>query len=295
MKILSRKSAAMLGLGAMLLFAGCAGSDRDKDGIPNGADLCAEEAEDVDGFEDNDGCPDPDNDKDGVCDPWVAEKGLSAKYKSVCSGSDKCIDVPEDKDGFEDEDGCPEEDIGKMAEFIDDGIPVYLYTGNHDVWMFGYFQEEIGATVYTKETTLTLDGKNFYVAHGDGLGDPSLTFRFMRGFFRNKFCQFLYKWIHPDLTMPFGRAWSKSNRKKKRGNAAESYLGEEKEFLVQFAKKHSQTNDIDFYVFGHRHIVLDLTIEGNKRVIILGDWITNFTYAEWDGEHFEIKRYEEKR
>jgi UDP-2,3-diacylglucosamine hydrolase len=185
--------------------------------------------------------------------------------------------------------------IGKMAEFIDDGIPVYLYTGNHDVWMFGYFQEEIGATVYTKETILTLEGKNFYVAHGDGLGDPSLSFRFMRGFFRNKFCQFLYKWIHPDLTMPFGRAWSKSNRKKKRGNAAESYLGEEKEFLVQFAKKHSQTNDIDFYVFGHRHIVLDLTIEGNKRVIILGDWITNFTYAEWDGEHFEIKRYEEKQ
>ena len=117
MKILSRKSAAMLGLGAMLLFAGCAGSDRDKDGIPNGADLCAEEAEDVDGFEDNDGCPDPDNDKDGVCDSWVAEKGLSAKFKSVCSGSDKCVDVPEDKDGFEDEDGCPEEDNDK------DGIP----------------------------------------------------------------------------------------------------------------------------------------------------------------------------
>ena len=183
--------------------------------------------------------------------------------------------------------------IGKMAEFIDDGIPVYLYTGNHDVWMFGYFQKEIGATVYTQETILDLDGKKFYVAHGDGLGDPSLSFRFMRGFFRNKFCQFLYKWIHPDLTMPFGLTWSHFNRKKKQGNEAESYLGEEREYLVQFAKKYSETHDIDFYVFGHRHIALDLNIGQEKKVVILGDWITNFTYAVWDGEQLELKKYEE--
>lgn len=182
--------------------------------------------------------------------------------------------------------------IGKMAEFIDNGIPVYLYIGNHDIWMFDYFQKEIGATVFTKDTTLTIDGKKFYIAHGDGLGDPSLTFRFMRAFFRNKFCQALYKWIHPDVTMPFGLAWSRFNRKKKRGNKAEQYLGEDKEFLVKFAKEHAEKNDIDYYVFGHRHIVLDLTIKQGRRVVILGDWITNFTYAEWDGESFELKKYE---
>lgn len=182
--------------------------------------------------------------------------------------------------------------IGKMAEFVDNGIPVYLYIGNHDIWMFDYFQKEIGATVFTKETTLTIDGKKFYISHGDGLGDPSLSFRFMRTFFRNKFCQALYKWIHPDVTMPFGLSWSRFNRKKKRGNKAEQYLGEDKEFLVKFAKEHAQTSDVDFYVFGHRHIVLDLTINQGKRVIILGDWITNFTYAEWDGENFNVKKYE---
>ena len=118
MKILSRQTAALLSAGALLLLlSACAGSDRDKDGIPNGADMCAEDSEDIDGFEDNDGCPDPDNDKDGVCDPWVAEKGLSAKYKSVCTGSDKCLNEPEDKDGFEDDDGCAELDNDK------DGIP----------------------------------------------------------------------------------------------------------------------------------------------------------------------------
>ena len=91
--------------------------DSDDDGIPNKYDLCPNDPEDMDGFEDTDGCPDPDNDKDGICDPWVMEKGQSAKYASVCKGSDKCPNVAEDKDGFEDDDGCPDLDNDK------DGIP----------------------------------------------------------------------------------------------------------------------------------------------------------------------------
>jgi hypothetical protein len=107
---------AAMGLG--LIFApGVSAFDSDGDGIPNKYDLCKKEPEDKDGFEDNDGCPDPDNDKDGVCDPWVAEKGQSAKYATQCQGSDRCVNVPEDKDGFEDHDGCPDPDNDK------DGIP----------------------------------------------------------------------------------------------------------------------------------------------------------------------------
>lgn len=183
--------------------------------------------------------------------------------------------------------------IGKIAEFIDEGIPVYLYTGNHDIWMFGYFQDELGATIREQDTIEEFDGKRFYIGHGDGLGDPSLSFRFLRAFFRNKACQAMYKWIHPDVTMPFGLSWSKFNRKKKQGNEAEQYIGEEREFLVQFAKRHRKENKIDFYIFGHRHILLDLPIEEESRVIILGDWITNFTYAEWNGSTLELKRYTE--
>ncbi|MBW8886329.1 MAG: OmpA family protein [Fibrobacteres bacterium] len=91
--------------------------DSDDDGIPNKYDLCPHDPEDKDGFQDQDGCPDPDNDSDGVCDPWVVEKGQQAKYANVCHGSDKCVEVPEDKDGFQDDDGCPDPDNDK------DGIP----------------------------------------------------------------------------------------------------------------------------------------------------------------------------
>jgi outer membrane protein OmpA-like peptidoglycan-associated protein len=99
---------------------GCPDPDNDKDGIPDTKDKCPNEAEDMDGFQDNDGCPEPDNDGDGVCDPWVAEKGLSAKYESVCKGTDKCVEVAEDKDGFEDDDGCPDPDNDKDG--IKDGV-----------------------------------------------------------------------------------------------------------------------------------------------------------------------------
>lgn len=182
--------------------------------------------------------------------------------------------------------------IGKMAEFIDAGIPVYLFTGNHDIWMFSYFQDELGATVCDHDVIETFNDKKFYLAHGDGLGDPSHSFRFLRTFFRNKPCQAMYKWIHPDVTMPFGLSWSKFNRKKKRGNKAEQYLGQDKEYLVQFAQEYSKKNDIDFYIFGHRHIDLDLTLEKGNRIIILGEWIHKFTYAEWDGEKLEVKHFE---
>lgn len=190
--------------------------------------------------------------------------------------------------------------IGKMAEFVDAGIPVYLFTGNHDIWMFDYFQKEVGVTVCTESVEHEIDGKRFFVAHGDGLGDPSLSFRFLRSFFRNKFCQRLYKMIHPRLTVPFGYAWSRYNRKRKEGNYAEAYLGEDKEYLVKFSKEHVKNHEVDFYVYGHRHIVLDLpiekpiekSVEKNTRVIILGDWIRKFSYASWDGETMKIAYFQ---
>lgn len=181
--------------------------------------------------------------------------------------------------------------IGKMAELSDNGVEIHIFTGNHDIWMFGYFEKELGAIVHHKELITEIDGKKFYIAHGDGLGDPSISFRILRKFFRNKPCQALYKMIHPRLTVPLGYAWSRHNRKKKIGLKSEKYLGEKQEYLVEFAKKHAQDNDIDFYVFGHRHIVLDLLITPKQRVAILGDWIQNFSYGMWDGNNFSVEYF----
>lgn len=186
--------------------------------------------------------------------------------------------------------------FGKIAEFTDAGIPVYWFTGNHDIWLFNYVQKELGVIVYDRPLEITLHGKKFYMAHGDGLGDPSLQFRMLRKIFHNRFCQILFAAIHPRQSIGFGLEWAKRSRLK-REREPEVYLGEDKEYLIQFAKKNTaelKERAADFYIFGHRHILIDLAISSKSRVIILGDWIHQFSYGEFDGNNFQLKIFEEE-
>ncbi len=185
--------------------------------------------------------------------------------------------------------------LGKLSDFHDAGIPVFIFNGNHDIWLWDYLEKECGVKVIDDVWQEELCGKRFYVTHGDGLGDPSWSFRFLRCFFRNKFCQFLYSWVHPDLTIPFGFKWANHSRKSKQGKVTESFLGEDKEFQLIWAKQHlAEHKNVDFYIFGHRHIAKMFDIESDSakaKVAILGEWMTQFTYGVFDGEHFELKSF----
>lgn len=177
--------------------------------------------------------------------------------------------------------------LGKLAELSDKGVELHFFIGNHDVWAFDYLTTEIGATVHRKPFTTTLGNKKFYLAHGDGLGDPNFSFRFIRGMFHSKILQWLFStFIHPNTAVSFGLWWSKRNRL---GEKEVPYKGEQDEYLVQFAKKYNEThNDIDFFIFGHRHIMLDLQLKNRSRVIIIGDGFQNFSYGVFDGEDFSL-------
>lgn len=185
--------------------------------------------------------------------------------------------------------------FGKIAEFTDAGIPIVWFAGNHDVWLFNYVQQELGVTVYFKPTELTIRGKRFYMAHGDGLGDPDPKFRLLRVLFHDSFCQKLFGTLHPRLSIGLGLAWAKHSRLKREAYP-EEYLGEDKEFLIQFSKKHALENGdnaADFYVYGHRHILVDLMISRRSRILILGDWIKLFSYGVFDDEGFRMELFEE--
>lgn len=174
--------------------------------------------------------------------------------------------------------------FGKLAEFTDKGIPVHWFTGNHDIWLFEYVQNELGIQVSYGPKEIECFGKKLYLAHGDGLGDPSSTFKLLRSIFHNRTSQRLFRWIHPDVGLAFGLQWAKNSRLK-RGPEPEQYLGEDKEFLVRFAKSDASLkgeNAPDYYIFGHRHILLDLLINKRSRIVILGDWIEHFSYAVLD-------------
>lgn len=182
--------------------------------------------------------------------------------------------------------------FGKIAQMIDRGIPVYFFTGNHDVWMFRYFQEELGVKVFRKTTEIRINNASFLIAHGDGLGPGDAFYKILKKIFTNKFTQWLFNWIHPDIGIGLGRRWSKSSRIRKLG-MDEEFLGE-KEFLVQFCKKEEIKNHHDFYIFGHRHLPVAIDINDNSKYYNLGEWVHYFTFGEFDGERFELKTFEEK-
>ncbi|MDH6305046.1 UDP-2,3-diacylglucosamine hydrolase [Parabacteroides sp. PF5-5] len=186
--------------------------------------------------------------------------------------------------------------LGKLAELSDLGIEIHIFIGNHDVWMFDYLPKEIGAIIHHDVLTIDLLGKRFFLGHGDEIDYRSKAFRFMRLLFRNKFCQWLYAGIHPRWTFGFALGWSLSSRKSGIQKEEEmEYQGEAYEYLVDFSKNYLKDHpDINYFIFGHRHIMLDLMLSRTSRLIVAGDWMKLFSYVEWDGETLALKQFEEE-
>lgn len=184
--------------------------------------------------------------------------------------------------------------LGKLSELTDSGVEVHFFTGNHDLWTYGYLQDECGVVVHKVPVTTEILGRVFYLAHGDGLGDPDPKYRLLHALFHSRVCQRLLNAIHPRWGMALGLNWAKHSRLKRVDGKEPPYLGEDREYLVRYAKDYLRTHqDIDYFMFGHRHIELDLMLSRKTRLMILGDWIWQFTYAVFDGEHMFMETYVE--
>lgn len=184
--------------------------------------------------------------------------------------------------------------LGKLSELTDNGVEVHFFVGNHDLWTYGYLEEECGVIVHKAPVTTEIYGKVFFLAHGDGLGDPDNKFKILRKLFHNRTCQRLLNFVHPRWGMALGLNWAKHSRLKRADGKEVPFMGEDKEFLVRFARDYKRSHpNIDYFLFGHRHIELDLPIDKSTRMLILGDWIWQFTYAVFDGEHLFLGEYVE--
>lgn len=185
--------------------------------------------------------------------------------------------------------------LGKVSELTDAGIEVHFFIGNHDIWCTDYLEKECGMILHREPATIELGDKLFYIAHGDGLGDRDPKFRFLRSVFRNRFCRFLFAALHPRWGVDFGLSWAHHSRLKHGMQGGDPpYLGEDKEPLICYAKEYLKTHpSVNYFMFGHRHIELDLLLKRETRVLILGDWITQHTYAVFDGEHMFLENYVE--
>lgn len=180
--------------------------------------------------------------------------------------------------------------LGKLAHLTDQGIPVYFFVGNHDLWMNGYFEEELNIDVFYEPKKFTLNDKLFLIGHGDGLGPGDKGFKRMKKVFTNPVAQWFFRLLHPDLGMKLGHYFSVKN-KLISGKEDLNYRGPDQEWLVQYAKKKLKESHYDYFIFGHRHLPLEINLDDRATYINLGDWIQHFTYGEFDGERVQLKSY----
>lgn len=186
--------------------------------------------------------------------------------------------------------------LGKLAEITDAGIKVHLFKGNHDLWAFDYLWKELNIILHRKPEIVMINNKKFYLAHGDGLGPDDKGYKFLKHIFENHINQWLFRWLHPDIAIKIAIGWSRQSR------CAKLIKGKNKPFkdiktenlfkyIRSILNKH---NDIDYFIFAHRHIPIDEKITEKARYINPGDWLTNFSYAVFDGQELELKFYPNK-
>lgn len=180
--------------------------------------------------------------------------------------------------------------LGKLAELRDSGIPIAFFTGNHDMWMFDYFPNELGIPVYRKPMLLEVGNQRLLIGHGDGLGPGDKTYKVLKRIFASKSCQWLFARIHPNLGMHIAHTWSRRSRisNNKRGEVFES---KEKEYIWVYCSEMEKHQHHDFYIFGHRHLPLDLEVGAHSRYINVGEWVNFDTYAEYDGSNVTLKEF----
>ena len=180
---------------------------------------------------------------------------------------------------------------GKLAELTDAGIPVIFFTGNHDMWMFDYFTEELNIPIYREPQQLLIGPHKLLIGHGDGLGPGDHTYKILKKVFSSKTCQWLFARIHPNLGIALANFWSRRSRLSNTSEEEDQFHGE-KEFLWQYCKDVEKQEHHDYYIFGHRHLPLNLKVGENSRYYNLGEWVNYQTYGIYDGNSFELCTFE---
>jgi len=180
--------------------------------------------------------------------------------------------------------------LGALGDICDSGIPVHFFTGNHDIWVFDYLPRETGMIIHREPLEIELIGKKFFLAHGDDLGEKDKKYQLIKKFFHNKYAQWAFAKIHPDLSIGLAHHWSKNNRFSK-GIGGVGFLGEDKEDQIIFSRDILTKKHIDYFVFGHRHMALEFQLSPSSKLFMLGDWFGDITYGVFDGNEFFLKKF----
>ncbi|MCM1162834.1 MAG: UDP-2,3-diacylglucosamine diphosphatase [Muribaculaceae bacterium] len=180
--------------------------------------------------------------------------------------------------------------FGELARLSDEGVEITWFKGNHDIWIFDYLPTELGIRVHDGIMLTELDGRRFLMEHGDGVGRLPWSFRMLRRLFRCRPAQVMFAAIHPRWTVGFAHAWSAHSRKKGGYVPAEGAVDSLEAFAVDYNRAVAER--VDYFIFGHQHVAVDRPLPDGSRLIVLGDWISKFTYAVWDGHNLSLEKFD---
>lgn len=186
--------------------------------------------------------------------------------------------------------------LGKLAELSDRGIVLHFFVGNHDMWVQDYFTQEMNLKIYFEPITIVRNGLRIHLGHGDGLGPGDVGYKRLKLIFRNPICQWLFGMLPPRIGMGLAAYFSQKSRAQT-ADREEHFLGENKEWLISYCKTYLEQENIDCFLFGHRHLPIDWPISypeqaREARYINLGDWIRYNTYAVLEGSSITLKAYQ---
>lgn len=181
--------------------------------------------------------------------------------------------------------------IGTLGLLADSGVKIHLFTGNHDLWINDYLPQEIGCNLYKEPIVRKIGDKKFYIAHGDGLGPGDYGYKFLKKIFTNPLAQWMFRHLHPDVGIWLAQGSSRASRRHTGGTDA-LFTSKEKEWLYQFCMDELTKEHFDYFIFGHRHLPLDIYLGNSSRYVNLGDWLSYQTYAVWDGNDLHTKAFE---
>lgn len=181
--------------------------------------------------------------------------------------------------------------LGKLGELTDSGIAIHFFVGNHDMWMTDYFQKELNIPVYYEPREFEFNNKKFLVGHGDGLGPGDNGYKMLKKIFRNPFCRWMFGILPPNIGVGLANYFSRKSRQAADQNE-EQFISKDKEWLATYCLEMLKQKHYDYFVFGHRHLPLDLLLNANSRYINLGDWIRYSTYAVFNGQQLNLQSYD---
>ncbi len=179
--------------------------------------------------------------------------------------------------------------LGRLADMSDQGISIHFFAGNHDLWVFDYLPNEIGLTLHRDQLVTEIYGKKFFLAHGDGLDPADKGYLFLKKIFTNKKLQWVFARLHPNFAFHLAHRWSESSRLTKLNRQEEFKV--KNESMFKFAENYLEKEWIDYFIFGHRHRMVEVEVKKNSGMILLGDWISNFSYGVFDGEKVILNKF----